>query len=163
MSIKDMLFFRYFKAGLLSVQWLQDNRHASYEAEDARSRTRGGVYYSPPGTSYTIVERPASSHGHHTSYSQHYSGKLSRQPYLGSSTIANSTGKFLNTQFRSIYTLGFTCFPCVQGVASTRIRNHNFLLIMQTFVLLRKLYPCTIRLATRCSTDRGRKRIYLVS
>ncbi|XP_047986836.1 whirlin isoform X5 [Leguminivora glycinivorella] len=68
----------------------QDNRHTSYEAEDARARARGGVYYSPPGTSYTIVERPASSHGHHASYSHHYSGKLSRQPYLGSSTIGNS-------------------------------------------------------------------------
>ncbi|XP_063358308.1 whirlin isoform X8 [Cydia amplana] len=73
-----------------SQQWLQDNRHTSYEAEDARARARGGVYYSPPGTSYTIVERPASSHGHHASYSQHYSGKLNRQPYLGSSTIGNS-------------------------------------------------------------------------
>lgn len=68
----------------------QDNRHTSYEAEDARGRARGGVYYSPPGTSYTIVERPASSHGHHTSYSHHYAGKLSRAPYLGSTTIANS-------------------------------------------------------------------------
>ncbi|XP_053601242.1 whirlin isoform X7 [Plodia interpunctella] len=75
-----------------SQQWLQDNRHTSYEAEDARARARGGVYYSPPGTSYTIVERPASSHGHHASYSQHhYSGKLTRTPYLGSTTIANST------------------------------------------------------------------------
>ncbi|XP_049867613.1 whirlin [Pectinophora gossypiella] len=75
-----------------SQQWLQDSRQPSYEAEDARARARGGVYYSPPGTSYTIVERPASSHGHHASYSQHhqYSGKLSRAPYLGSSTIANS-------------------------------------------------------------------------
>ncbi|KOB67693.1 Whirlin, partial [Operophtera brumata] len=72
--------------------WLQDNRHTSYEAEDARTRARGGVYYSPPGTSYTIVERPASSHGHHTSYSHSYTGKLSRQPYLGSSTIGNSAG-----------------------------------------------------------------------
>ncbi|XP_050670402.1 whirlin [Leptidea sinapis] len=68
----------------------QDNRHTSYEAEDARSRARGGVYYSPPGTSYTIVERPASSHGHHPSYSHHYSAKLSRTPYVGSSTLANS-------------------------------------------------------------------------
>ncbi|XP_075992545.1 whirlin protein dyschronic isoform X3 [Anticarsia gemmatalis] len=68
----------------------QDNRHTSYEAEDARGRARGGVYYSPPGTSYTIVERPASSHGHHTSYSHHYAGKLSRAPYLGSTNIANS-------------------------------------------------------------------------
>ncbi|XP_060801770.1 whirlin [Amyelois transitella] len=70
----------------------QDNRHTSYEAEDARGRARGGVYYSPPGTSYTIVERPASSHGHHASYSQHYSGKLTRAPYLGSTTIANNAG-----------------------------------------------------------------------
>lgn len=72
---------------------MQDSRHTSYEAEDARARARGGVYYSPPGTSYTIVERPASSHGHHASYSQHhYSGKLSRAPYLGSTNIANSAG-----------------------------------------------------------------------
>ncbi|KAL4712997.1 hypothetical protein ACJJTC_012067 [Scirpophaga incertulas] len=70
----------------------QDSRHTSYEAEDARARARGGVYYSPPGTSYTIVERPASSHGHHASYSQHhYAGKLSRASYLGSTTIANNT------------------------------------------------------------------------
>lgn len=69
----------------------QDSRHTSYEAEDARARARGGVYYSPPGTSYTIVERPASSHGHHASYSQHqYSGKLSRAPYLGSTNIAST-------------------------------------------------------------------------
>ncbi|XP_047514703.1 whirlin isoform X9 [Pieris napi] len=72
-----------------SQQWLQDNRHTSYEAEDARVRARGGVYYSPPGTSYTIVERPASSHGHHPAYS-HYPGKLSRTPYVGSTTLANS-------------------------------------------------------------------------
>ncbi|KAJ0182003.1 hypothetical protein K1T71_002725 [Dendrolimus kikuchii] len=71
----------------------QDSRHTSYEAEDARGRARGGVYYSPPGTSYTIVERPASSHGHHTSYSQHhYSGKPSRASYLGSTTITNNAG-----------------------------------------------------------------------
>ncbi|XP_028166710.1 uncharacterized protein LOC114357338 [Ostrinia furnacalis] len=40
--------------------------------------------------SYTIVE-PASSHGHHASYSQHhYSGKLLCAPYLGSTDIGNS-------------------------------------------------------------------------
>ncbi|XP_028039661.1 whirlin isoform X6 [Bombyx mandarina] len=72
-----------------SQQWLQENRQ-SYEAEDARARARGGVYYSPPGTSYTIIERPASSHGHHASYSHHYSGKLSRTPYLGSTNIAST-------------------------------------------------------------------------
>ncbi|GBP62792.1 hypothetical protein EVAR_50621_1 [Eumeta japonica] len=85
------------------LHWLQDNRHASYEAEDARVRTRSGTYYSPPGTSYTIVERPASSHGHHPPYTYHYGsagagaggGKLSRAPYLGSSNIANSTGPSL--------------------------------------------------------------------
>ncbi|XP_037976711.1 uncharacterized protein LOC105381399 [Plutella xylostella] len=71
----------------------QDNRHTSYEAEDARGRARGGTYYSPPGTSYTIVERPASSHGHHAPYSQHhYPAKLGRTPYLGSTAIGNSTG-----------------------------------------------------------------------
>ncbi|CAB3250281.1 unnamed protein product [Arctia plantaginis] len=61
----------------------QDNRHTSYEAEDARGRARGGVYYSPPGTSYTIVERPASSHGHHSSYSHHYAA--------GATSLRNST------------------------------------------------------------------------
>ncbi|CAG9814385.1 unnamed protein product [Phaedon cochleariae] len=38
------------------------------EAEDAlggRARGRSGVYYSPPGTSYTIVERPGSAAQHH--------------------------------------------------------------------------------------------------
>ncbi|KAF2894204.1 hypothetical protein ILUMI_11968, partial [Ignelater luminosus] len=55
------------------------------EAEDALgpsdsprgySRGRTGLYYSPPGTSYTIVERPSSGMHHHSSReytSQHYS------------------------------------------------------------------------------------------
>lgn len=46
------------------------------EAEDAlgpnnsprsHSRTRSGLYYSPPGTSYTIVERPSSGMHQHSS------------------------------------------------------------------------------------------------
>lgn len=46
------------------------------EAEDAlgpnnsprpHSRSRSGLYYSPPGTSYTIVERPSSGMHHHSS------------------------------------------------------------------------------------------------
>ena len=97
---EDLSLIGYSQSGSIIYQdvgfnqWLQDNRHTSYEAEDARARARGGVYYSPPGTSYTIVERPASSHGHHAQYSQHHypGGKLSRAPYLGSSTIANNAG-----------------------------------------------------------------------
>ncbi|KAJ8918444.1 hypothetical protein NQ315_008141 [Exocentrus adspersus] len=49
---------------------------APAEAEDAlgpngsprsHSRGRSGLYYSPPGTSYTIVERPSSVMHHHSS------------------------------------------------------------------------------------------------
>lgn len=39
------------------------------------SRSRSGLYYSPPGTSYTIVERPSSVMHHHSSANyntQHY-------------------------------------------------------------------------------------------
>ncbi|KAK5645705.1 hypothetical protein RI129_004169 [Pyrocoelia pectoralis] len=51
-------------------------------------RGRSGLYYSPPGTSYTIVERPSSGMHHHSSRerdfgSQHY-GKSPRGTYLGS-------------------------------------------------------------------------------
>ncbi|KAK4878935.1 hypothetical protein RN001_007081 [Aquatica leii] len=68
------------------------------EAEDALgptdsprgySRGRSGLYYSPPGTSYTIVERPSSGMHHHSSRDreftsqQHYS-KNPRGTYLGS-------------------------------------------------------------------------------
>lgn len=50
------------------------HQHAgSYEAEDAAGAppprgggSRSGLYYSPPGTSYTIVERPSSGAHHHT-------------------------------------------------------------------------------------------------
>lgn len=54
------------------------------EAEDAlgpncspRSHHRGGrtgLYYSPPGTSYTIIERPSSAMHHHSSrdYNEHH-------------------------------------------------------------------------------------------
>lgn len=54
----------------------------SYEAEDAhgpvpghRSGGRTGLYYSPPGTSYTIVERPSSHHTSRADYAQYNSTK----------------------------------------------------------------------------------------
>ncbi|KAB0798578.1 hypothetical protein PPYR_09571 [Photinus pyralis] len=67
------------------------------EAEDALGSTdsprgyfkgRSGLYYSPPGTSYTIVERPSSGMHHHSSRdrefsSQHYV-KSPKGTYLGS-------------------------------------------------------------------------------
>jgi len=50
-----------------------------YEAEDlepvSSSRHHGGQhrgYYSPPGTSYTIVERPPSAPHHHSSHATPY-------------------------------------------------------------------------------------------
>lgn len=57
---------------------------APAEAEDALGsqnsprRPRSGLYYSPPGTSYTIVERPSSALHHHREYRErerehHYS------------------------------------------------------------------------------------------
>nr|XP_015833715.1 PREDICTED: whirlin [Tribolium castaneum] len=52
------------------------------------SRSRSGLYYSPPGTSYTIVERPSSVMHHHSSRdynTQHYNTLTSpRGTYLGS-------------------------------------------------------------------------------
>ncbi|KAJ9598049.1 hypothetical protein L9F63_026845, partial [Diploptera punctata] len=66
------------------------HRAGSYEAEDAiyrgggstTSRGRSGLYYSPPGTSYTIVERPTTAPT---------PGKHPRGTYLGSSTTFNNT------------------------------------------------------------------------
>lgn len=69
------------------------------EAEDAlgpncspRSHHRGrsGLYYSPPGTSYTIIERPSSAMHHHSSrdYNEHHyntigpRGKLLRKIFI---------------------------------------------------------------------------------
>jgi hypothetical protein len=42
------------------------------------SRSRSGLYYSPPGTSYTIVERPSSVMHHHSSrdYNTHHYNTL---------------------------------------------------------------------------------------
>lgn len=49
---------------------------AAAEAEDVldpngtprgHARSRSGLYYSPPGTSYTIIERPSSVMHHHSS------------------------------------------------------------------------------------------------
>ncbi|KAI4464467.1 pdz domain containing whirlin and harmonin-related [Holotrichia oblita] len=67
------------------------------EAEDAlgpncspRSHHRGGrtgLYYSPPGTSYTIIERPSSAMHHHSSrdYNEHHYNTIGpRGTYLGS-------------------------------------------------------------------------------
>ncbi|KAJ8892843.1 hypothetical protein PR048_005424 [Dryococelus australis] len=63
-------------------------RAVSYEAEDAagggtgrpRGASRPGLYYSPPGTSYTIVERPCNS-------TPPGAGRRApRGTYLGSST-----------------------------------------------------------------------------
>lgn len=51
-------------------------------------RGRSGLYYSPPGTSYTIVERPHSPHYYYnTAGAPLKSGSLpGRGTYLGSST-----------------------------------------------------------------------------
>lgn len=51
-------------------------------------RGRSGLYYSPPGTSYTIVERPHSPHYYYnTAGAPSKAGSLpNRGSYLGSST-----------------------------------------------------------------------------
>lgn len=63
---------------------------APYEAEDAAvatgtGRQRSGIYYSPPGTSYTIVERPSSGMppGHHTSRADYQQYNSSKGPPRG--------------------------------------------------------------------------------
>ncbi|XP_045472581.1 whirlin isoform X2 [Harmonia axyridis] len=49
------------------------------------ARSRSGLYYSPPGTSYTIVERPSSVMQHHTSREREFNVLASpRGTYLGS-------------------------------------------------------------------------------
>ncbi|XP_030765486.1 whirlin [Sitophilus oryzae] len=80
-------------------------RCAPAEAEDALGpsrdsprRPRSGLYYSPPGTSYTIVERPSSALHHHREYRErdrehHYSSLSSpRGTYLGSNPNFSSIG-----------------------------------------------------------------------
>lgn len=87
-------------------------RGSSYEAEDVanpynrgpgstQQRGRSGLYYSPPGTSYTIVERPVAT----TAITQPHSGVKTNRSYVGSShsqphshshtprTAPNSAGK----------------------------------------------------------------------
>ncbi|XP_017773042.1 PREDICTED: whirlin isoform X2 [Nicrophorus vespilloides] len=76
------------------------------EAEDAlgpngsprgHARSRSGLYYSPPGTSYTIVERPSSAMYHHrdreyaSTGSQQYNNPGPRGTYLGSNPNFRST------------------------------------------------------------------------
>ncbi|XP_055691368.1 whirlin [Lutzomyia longipalpis] len=57
-------------------------------------RGRSGLYYSPPGTSYTIVERPLSPHYYYnTAGAPPKGGSLpGRGTYLGSSATGLSTG-----------------------------------------------------------------------
>ncbi|KAG5873483.1 hypothetical protein JTB14_028025 [Gonioctena quinquepunctata] len=67
-------------------------------------RGRSGLYYSPPGTSYTIVERPSSVMHHHPTrerdYSHYNSLSSPRGTYLGSnpnfSTSARTTASTNN-------------------------------------------------------------------
>ncbi|XP_068903148.1 whirlin isoform X2 [Tenebrio molitor] len=61
------------------------------------SRSRSGLYYSPPGTSYTIVERPSSVMHHHSSrdYNTHHYNTLTspRGTYLGSNPNFNTASR----------------------------------------------------------------------
>ncbi|XP_076764200.1 whirlin protein dyschronic isoform X2 [Xylocopa sonorina] len=59
------------------THFLRSGTTGCYEAEDLEpsSRHHGGQhrgYYSPPGTSYTIVERPPSAPHHHSSHTTPY-------------------------------------------------------------------------------------------
>ncbi|XP_076473795.1 whirlin protein dyschronic isoform X4 [Bombus vancouverensis nearcticus] len=59
------------------THFLRSGTGGCYEAEDLESTSRhhGGQhrgYYSPPGTSYTIVERPPSAPHHHSSHTTPY-------------------------------------------------------------------------------------------
>ncbi|XP_076547722.1 whirlin protein dyschronic isoform X7 [Osmia lignaria lignaria] len=59
------------------THFLRSGTGGCYEAEDLEptSRHHGGQhrgYYSPPGTSYTIVERPPSAPHHHSSHTTPY-------------------------------------------------------------------------------------------
>lgn len=59
------------------THFLRTGTGGCYEAEDLEptSRHHGGQhrgYYSPPGTSYTIVERPPSAPHHHSSHTTPY-------------------------------------------------------------------------------------------
>ncbi|KAJ9595940.1 hypothetical protein L9F63_012833, partial [Diploptera punctata] len=67
----------------LTVREATKQRDAIYRGGGSTtSRGRSGLYYSPPGTSYTIVERPTTAPT---------PGKHPRGTYLGSSTTFNNT------------------------------------------------------------------------
>lgn len=74
----------------------------------APSRSRSGQYYSPPGTSYTIVERPSSVMQHHSPreserIGSHYNTISSpRGTYLGSSSNFASSRTPSNNKKRPI-------------------------------------------------------------
>uniref|UniRef100_A0A6P7FA05 Whirlin isoform X1 n=1 Tax=Diabrotica virgifera virgifera TaxID=50390 RepID=A0A6P7FA05_DIAVI len=56
------------------------------------ARGRSGLYYSPPGTSYTIVERPSSVMHHHSTRDYAYNSLSSpRGTYLGSNPNFSTT------------------------------------------------------------------------
>lgn len=82
-----------------SSRYAQRPSSGSYEAEDvlARggsiggSRGRSGLYYSPPGTSYTIVERPTTAPSSQHSLQHPGASKHPRGTYLGSSATFNNT------------------------------------------------------------------------
>lgn len=78
-----------------TTTWNRGRSRIPAEAEDALggsdsprgySRGRSGLYYSPPGTSYTIVERPSSGMHHHSSrdYNSHHFSKSPRGKILSS-------------------------------------------------------------------------------
>ncbi|XP_025156218.1 whirlin isoform X8 [Harpegnathos saltator] len=67
----------HFLRGGSGSHFLRSGTGGCYEAEDLEpaSRHHGGQhrgYYSPPGTSYTIVERPPSAPHHHSSHATPY-------------------------------------------------------------------------------------------
>ncbi|KOX76426.1 Whirlin [Melipona quadrifasciata] len=89
------------------THFLRSGTGGCYEAEDLEptSRHHGGQhrgYYSPPGTSYTIVERPPSAPHHHSSHTTPYrhrghatggSGAISPEQVLSVLSVIGA-GKF---------------------------------------------------------------------
>ncbi|KAL0099412.1 hypothetical protein PUN28_020150 [Cardiocondyla obscurior] len=75
--------------------YLRSGTGGCYEAEDLEpvtsSRHHGGQhrgYYSPPGTSYTIVERPPSAPHHHSSHATPYRSHRGHGTTGGTSAIS---------------------------------------------------------------------------
>ncbi|GAB1868448.1 WHRN protein [Camponotus japonicus] len=69
----------FLRGGGGGSHYLRSGTGSCYEAEDLESSTAGRHhggqhrgYYSPPGTSYTIVERPPSAPHHHSSHATPY-------------------------------------------------------------------------------------------